>query len=106
MAGIKEAPVGVPKVEVTLKLFDEKTLHATAFYRNGDKKRQLTFQVRAAGTRQRREMAKREKAREPVAHHVVMPHADAHMICCAQAPQGPNLRTVATVDDVPSGYND
>jgi len=43
MAGIKAAPTGIPKVDVTLKLADEKTLHASAVYRQGNKAKTLTF---------------------------------------------------------------
>ena len=35
MEGIKSAPTGVPKIEVTIKLVNERTLHASALYRNG-----------------------------------------------------------------------
>jgi len=46
MDGIKPGPTGVPKIDVTLKLSDEKTLAAQAVYRNGNKTRLLTFQAK------------------------------------------------------------
>jgi len=62
MDGIRSAPTGVPKIEVTLKLLNEKTLHASALYRNGKRTKALTFRA---------------------------------------AKQAPNLRAVATADDIP-----
>jgi molecular chaperone DnaK (HSP70) len=44
MNGIKPDKVGVPKVEVTLKLTNEKTLLAQALYKQGNKMKVLTFQ--------------------------------------------------------------
>ena len=41
--GIKPESIGVPKIEVTLKLANEKTLHVAALYKNGKKTKQLTF---------------------------------------------------------------
>ena len=64
MQGIEKAATGVPKIEVTLKLADEKTLQASAWYKNGNRRKALTF----------------------------------------RAARGPNLRTVATVDDVPDDF--
>ena len=49
MEGIKAAPTGVPKVEVTLKLANEKTLHASAHYRNGKKVKALTWKANPRG---------------------------------------------------------
>lgn len=43
MDGIKPDVIGNPKIEVTLKLANEKTLHVAAYYRNGKKMKQLTF---------------------------------------------------------------
>jgi len=37
---------GVPKVEVTLKLVNEKTLQASAYYKNGRTRKALVFQVK------------------------------------------------------------
>ena len=62
MDGIRSAPTCVPKIEVTLKLLNEKTLHASALYRNGKRTKALTFRA---------------------------------------AKQAPNLRAVATADDIP-----
>ena len=45
MEGIKPEKVGIPKVEVSLKLADEKTLHAAALYKNGNKSKTLTFRA-------------------------------------------------------------
>eukprot|EP00325_Prymnesiales_sp_UTEX-LB-985_P026789 CAMPEP_0174719632 /NCGR_PEP_ID=MMETSP1094-20130205/31568_1 /TAXON_ID=156173 /ORGANISM="Chrysochromulina brevifilum, Strain UTEX LB 985" /LENGTH=350 /DNA_ID=CAMNT_0015919963 /DNA_START=30 /DNA_END=1082 /DNA_ORIENTATION=+ len=43
LEGLIKAPVGVPKVEVMLKLTNEKTLNASATYIQGQKKKALTF---------------------------------------------------------------
>lgn len=43
MENIKAAPVGHPKVEVTYRLSDEKTLHVSALYRQGNRVKALTF---------------------------------------------------------------
>ena len=37
----------MPKIEVTLKLANEKTLHVAALYRNGRKTKQLTFAAKS-----------------------------------------------------------
>ena len=62
MEGIKPAVTGVPKVEVSLRLLNERTLQASALYKNGQKTKALTFQAKT----------------------------------------GPALRSVASVDDVPT----
>jgi len=46
MTGIMPDKVGIPKVEVTLKLTNEKTLHAMALYKQGKKTKALTFQAK------------------------------------------------------------
>jgi hypothetical protein len=46
LSGFK-GPTGVPKMEVTLKLADERTLHASAVYKQGGKAKALTFRARA-----------------------------------------------------------
>ena len=45
MDGIKAAEVGVPKIEVSLKLAAETTLKASALYKNGKKTKALVFQA-------------------------------------------------------------
>ena len=45
MDGITPGKTGGPKVEVSLKLADEKTLHASAVYKQGNKQKTLTFQA-------------------------------------------------------------
>ena len=44
-----QAPTGIPKVEVSLKLSNEKTLQAVAVYKQGNKTRQLVFQAAKNG---------------------------------------------------------
>jgi len=46
MEGIYPEKVGIPKVEVTLKLVNEKTLQASALYKQGKKTKALTFQAK------------------------------------------------------------
>lgn len=43
LGGLKKGPVGVAKIEVSLKLQTEKVLHAAATYIQGSKKKALTF---------------------------------------------------------------
>jgi len=43
LEGLIKAAVGIPKVDVTLKLTSEKSLHASATYIQGQKKKALTF---------------------------------------------------------------
>lgn len=57
MEGIKSAPTGVPKIEVTIKLVNERTLHASALYRNGKRTKALTFQAAGKGVPPLRQVA-------------------------------------------------
>jgi len=43
LEGLVKAPLGKPKVDITLKLLSEKSLHASATYIQGQKKKALTF---------------------------------------------------------------
>ena len=47
--GIRPTGAGVPKLEITLSLVNEKTLMASATYKNGQAKKSLTFQAARKG---------------------------------------------------------
>ena len=49
LTGMKPERSGVTKIEVTLRLSNEKTLMASAFYRNGGRTKNLTFKVAKTG---------------------------------------------------------
>lgn len=49
MDGIKPAGAGIPKIEVTLKLMNERTLMASATYRNGQAAKAMTFKANRSG---------------------------------------------------------
>ena len=54
---VPQAVAGIPKIEVTLKLVNERTLRASATYLQGDKMKSLVFASVGAGGKPLRAVA-------------------------------------------------